>query len=336
MNETSIRRSAARWLGAAAIAVGLGLGTAIPDAAAQERFRFSADTAPGVAGTEMLRVMRDELEAELGDAIEIEYFDNAQLGDEFVHLEQIRAGAIDVTPIGSDAVQLDSKWAVFDIPFLFSSLEQVHALVDGPIGDEMKASMRENAGIEVLGLGELGFRHITNNVRPIVVPADLQGLKMRVPGSESRLLAFEMLGASPITMSTSELYLAFQQGVVDGHENALSSVKAWSYFEVQDYLSLSGHVYTAITLAMNGDRWDGLSDEMKDAFQRAADKAVAWSREASVANDAALREELQQSMTFNDIDRAAFQEAAVPIWDEVAKIAGEDFAKRAIAEVTGN
>jgi tripartite ATP-independent transporter DctP family solute receptor len=327
-----------RGLVAGSAGVGLLLGVLCisGSAPAQETFRFSADTAPGVAGTEMLRIMRDELEAELGGAIAIEYFDNAQLGDEFVHMEQVRAGAIDVIPLGSDAVQLDPKWAIFDVPFLFSDLEQVHELIDGPIGEEMAASMREGADLQVLGLGELGFRHITNNVRPIVVPEDLQGLKMRVPGSKSRLLAFQMLGATPITMSTSELYLAFQQGVVDGHENALSSVKAWSYYEVQDYLSLSGHVYTAITMVMNGRRWDSLSDDMKAAFQRAADKAVAFSREYSVETSTQLRDELQEHMQFNEIDRAAFQEKARPIWDEVAAIAGEDFAERAISSVTGN
>ena len=147
------------------------------------KLRLSVESTPGASTQHMLASFRDALKQEMGDTVDIEYFDSGTLGDEIVHMQQVRTGQLDVIPIGSDAVQLDSKFAVFDIPFLFSSREQVSALLDGPIGDELDKSFQESAGLKVLGFGEIGFRQITNNVRPVVTPADLKGLKLRTPGS---------------------------------------------------------------------------------------------------------------------------------------------------------
>ena len=168
------------------------------------KIRMSVESTPGASTQYMLASFRDALKAEMGDAVSIEYFDSGTLGDEIVHMQQVRTGQLDVIPIGSDAVQLDKKFAVFDIPFLFSSREQVSKLLDGPIGEELDKSFQSNAGLKVLGYGEIGFRQITNNVRPIVKPDDLKGLKLRTPGSKTRILSFKMLGASPIKMNMGE------------------------------------------------------------------------------------------------------------------------------------
>ena len=298
--------------------------------AADLDLKMSVESAPGAATQVMLAAFRDALKEELGDAVAIEYFDGGTLGDEIVHMEMVRSGQLDVIPIGSDAVQLDAKWAVFDMPFLIPDREVASKILDGEIGQQLTASMRENADLQVLGFGEIGFRNITNNVRPIVTPADLQGLKLRTPGSKTRILAFEKLGATPVTMNIGELYLALQQGTVDGQENPLGNIKAFSWHEVQDYLSLSSHVYTPITLVMNVARWDGLSDDHNAAVERAAQKAVEHSREYGANNDATLLDELSQSMQVNEIDLEAFQEAAKPIWDEIAPIAGEEFTQKVV------
>jgi tripartite ATP-independent transporter DctP family solute receptor len=298
--------------------------------AADLNVKMSVESAPGAATQVMLAAFRDALQEELGDAVAIEYFDGGTLGDEIVHMEMVRTGQLDVIPIGSDAVQLDAKWAVFDMPFLIPDRDTASRILDGEIGQELTESMRDSADLQVLGFGEIGFRNITNNVRPVATPADLRGLKLRVPGSKTRILAFEKLGAAPVTMNIGELYLALQQGTVDGQENPLGNIKAFSWHEVQDYLSLSSHVYTPITLVMNGARWDGLSDEHKAAVERAAEKAVAHSRDYGAENDATLLDELSQSMQVNEIDLDAFQEAAQPIWDEIAPIAGEEFTQRVV------
>ena len=250
----------------------LGVGTAQADAL---KLRLSVESTPGSATQHMLASFRDALQQEMGDAVAIEFFDSGTLGDEIVHMQQVRTGQLDVIPIGSDAVQLDTKWAVFDIPFLFADREAVAKVLDGDIGLQLDDSFQASAGLKVLGFGEIGFRNISNNVRPIVKPEDLDGVKLRVPGSKTRILAFEMLGAAPINMNIGEVYLALQQGTVDGQENPLGNIRKWSWYEVQKYISISRHVYTPITFVMNLRRYEGLSDEQRAAVDRAARAAGA-------------------------------------------------------------
>jgi len=305
-------------------------------ATAQERLklRLSVESTPGASTQQMLAAFRDALKAEMGDAVEIEYFDSGTLGDEIVHMQQVRTGQLDVIPMGSDAVQLDTKFAVFDIPFLFSSRDKVSAVLDGPIGTDLDASFQENAGLKILGFGEIGFRNITNNVRPVVTPADLQGLKLRTPGSKTRILSFEMLGASPIKMNIGEVYLALQQGVIDGQENPFGNIAKWSWDEVQKYISLSRHVYTPITLVMNQRKYDSLTDEQKMHVTNAARAAVVSSRQYGADNDSNLEAVIRErspDVEFNEIDSASFKEVAGQIGTEIGKIAGLEFTASFIA-----
>ena len=319
----------------ATLALGLlGVGPVQADAL---KLRLSVESTPGSATQHMLASFRDALQAEMGDAVEIEFFDSGTLGDEIVHMQQVRTGQLDVIPIGSDAVQLDSKWAVFDIPFLFADREAVAKVLDGEIGMQLDESFQQSAGLKVLGFGEIGFRNISNNVRPIVKPEDLDGVKLRVPGSKTRILAFKMLGAAPINMNIGEVYLALQQGVVDGQENPLGNIRKWSWYEVQKYISISRHVYTPITFVMNLARYEGLSDDQRAAVDSAARQAVLASREYGTQNDANLLAEItelaQGKVEFNDIDVAAFQAAAQPIAEEIGKVAGEEFTAAVMAAI---
>jgi tripartite ATP-independent transporter DctP family solute receptor len=293
------------------------------------KLRLSVESTPGAPTQHILASFRDALKESLTDEVEIEFFDSGTLGDEIVHMQQVRTGQLDVVPIGSDAVQLDPKWAVFDIPFLFSDRDTVANVLDGDIGSQLDTSFQENAGLKVLGFGEIGFRNISNNVRPIVKPEDLEGLKLRTPGSKTRILSFEMLGASPIKMNIGEVYLALQQGVVDGQENPLSNIRKWSWYEVQKYISMSRHVYTPITLVMNLDKYESLSDAQRQAVDQAARDAVVASRQYGEESDNQLVAEIKElskgNTAFNDIDVDAFKQAAEPIAKEIGKIAGEDF-----------
>ena len=210
-------------------------------------------------------------------------------------------------------------------------------VLDGEIGKQLDASFQKSAGLKVIGFGEIGFRHISNNVRPVTVPADLKGLKLRTPGSKTRILAFEMLGASPISMNIGEVYLGLQQGVVDGQENPLGNIRKWSWFEVQKYISMSRHVYTPITFVMNLRKYNSLTDEQRGAVDRAAMRAEGASRQYGTDNDAKLLDEIKAlskgKVEFNEIDSAAFQAAAVPIAKEIAKVAGEDFTDAVLAAI---
>jgi TRAP-type transport system periplasmic protein len=324
-------------LAAAAAVFALAAGAFAGSAAAELKLRMSVESTPGAPTQYILGAFRDALQEEMGDDVEIEYFDSGTLGDEIVHMEQVRTGQLDVYPLGSDAVTLDSKWAVFDMPFLFPDRDTVARVLDGEVGQELDQSMQSSAGLKVLGLGELGFRQITNNVRPIVTPDDLRGLKIRVPGSQTRIAAFQAFGANPLTMNIGELYLAMQQGVVDGQENPLSNVRAWSWYEVQRYLSMSNHVYTPVTLVMNLRRYESLTDDERAAVDRAAARAVEASRRYGEENDAKLIEEIRElsggNMEFNDIDLAAFKAASQEVVPIIAQAAGQEFTDKVLGAV---
>ncbi len=321
-------------IGSTAAALVLSLMATINSQAETLKLRLSVESTPGASTQFMLASFRDALKAEMGEDVAIEYFDSGTLGDEIVHMQQVRTGQLDVIPIGSDAVQLDSKFAVFDIPFLFGSREQASAVLDGAIGEELDKSFQENAGLKVLGFGEIGFRHITNNIRPIVKPEDLKGVKLRTPGSKTRILSFEMLGATPIKMNVGEIYLALQQGVIDGQENPLGNIRKFSWFEVQKYISFSRHVYTPITFVMNLDRYNALTAEQKEMVHKAARTAVVASRQYGADNDENLEKEIRKlapNVQFNDIDQAAFNAAAGAIADKIGEIAGKDFTAKFVA-----
>ncbi|AWC20709.1 Extracytoplasmic solute receptor protein YiaO [Aminobacter sp. MSH1] len=308
------------------------LGAALLEAPASAEtltLKMSSPSPVTTMDTIMLQDMADKLKAKLGDDFKSDFHHSAALGDEDVHQQQIRTGQIDITTLTSDAVQLDPSWAVFDLPFLFGDRTDVARMVDGEIGEKLRQSMREKIGVEVLAFGEMGFRQITNNVRPITKPEDLQGIKLRVPGSPSRMLMFKTLGANPMTMNYGEIYLALQSGTIDGQENPLNNIVTSSMHEVQSYLSLSNHVYTPVTLVMNGARFDSLSDEQKAVVKEAALAAAVDSRKLGEQKDQELLDKLKAGgkISINEIDRSAFQAKSAAIYASVEGIAGAEFTK---------
>ncbi len=296
-------------------------------AVAQTKMRLAVETTSGDPTNVMLAAFRDELKKTTGDAFSVEFFDGGSLGDENALAELIRAGAVEVIPLGSDGVAaLDNKFSIFDTPFLFSDKEQARTMLDGELGQLMAASLKEKANLEVLAFGELGVRVITNSKREIKTPADLSGLKIRTPNSPTRIMAFQTLGAAPTTLALGEVYMGLKQGVIDGQENPLSVVKEFSLFETQAYISLTNHIYTPITLVMNGAVFDGLSDDLKAKVKAAAMVGVEKTRALSDESDANLVAEFEKAgVTVTKPDIASFQAAAAPVRVKIAEVVTPEF-----------
>jgi tripartite ATP-independent transporter DctP family solute receptor len=315
----------------AGLVAGMALAALTSEVSAQTNLRIAVETPPGEPLNVMLTTFRDELQASAGDDVAIEFFESGAIGDEVALMEMIRVNEVQVVPLGSDVVQLDKKFGIFDAPFLFPSKEAAREALDGELGELLATSLREAANLQVLAFGELGFRAVSNNVRPIETPEDLKGLKLRTPGSETRIMAFTMLGAAPTPMNLGDVYVALRQGALDGQENPLSVVKEFSLFEVQKFISLTNHVYTPITFSMNGDAWDGLDDAMKEKVLAAAKAAATATRELSDKSDSELVGEFEAAgVTINKPDLAPFKEAAAPIHVEIGKVVGEDFMAQAV------
>ncbi|UZH09630.1 TRAP transporter substrate-binding protein [Halomonas sp. BDJS001] len=292
--------------------------------------RLAVETTPGDPLNVMLTSFRDALQASAEEEVELEFFEGGALGSESDLIQLLRAEQVQVLPIGSDIVELDSNFALFDMPFIFADKQIARDALDGELGDLLADSLRDKSGLEVLAFGELGFRVISNNRRPINTPEDLSGLKLRTPGSATRLLAFEMLGAAPTPMSLGEVYIALRQGVLDGQENPLSVLEEFSLYEVQDYVSLTNHVYTPITLAMSANSYASLSPEMQERVISAAQEGANQTRQLSDTSDAELVEVFSNAgVAVNQPDLASFQSASVPIRDAISERLNEAFWEQA-------
>jgi TRAP-type transport system periplasmic protein len=268
----------------------------------------------------------------------VQFFPSRQLGDEREMLENISLGAQDAGVITGTAVAtMESAFQLNDLPFLYQNAAQAHALLDGPVGDRMMESLSAR-GIVGLGFGEGGFRHTINNVRPIRVPEDFEGMRFRVQPSDLFVDAFAALGASPTPMAWGEVFTAVQQGTVDGLEIPLTVMASNNYDEVTRYLSLTGHAYNALALLVSQRFMDRLSDEEQEVVRQAAAQAIERQREKNAQNESGTLDTLvERGMEMNEVDDpAAFQDKLVPVYDRYRDAIGADLVDQALSELGRN
>ena len=239
-----------------------------------------------------------------------------QLGGERDMIEGLQIGSLDVVitstgPLGNFVPEV----YVLDLPFLFRDYDHARTTLDGEIGQELLAKIDEN---QLVGLAwtENGFRHVTNSQRPVRTPEDLAGLKLRTMENRVHMEAFSDLRAAPTPMAFPELFTALQQGVVDGQENPITVISASKFWEVQDFVSLTGHVYSPAVILASPILFDGLTDDQKGWFREAATASAAATRaEVNRLEEegvALLRENGMEVIT--DIDKAPFAALAEPAY----------------------
>ena len=215
--------------------------------------------------------------------------------------------------------------AILDIPFLFRDYAHARAVLDGPIGQELLQKFPPK-GMVALAWGENGFRHMTNSKRPVNVPDDLKGLKMRTMENPIHIQAYKQFGILPTPMAFTEVFTALQQGTVDGQENPLSVITAAKLDQVQKNLTLTGHVYSAAVLLMNKAQWDKLSAADRQAFVDAAREAVKANR-ARIDDDErrAVADLKSKGMAIvENVDKAKFQATLAPVYVDFGKRFGQD------------
>lgn len=257
----------------------------------------------------------------------IEVHPNGALGGEREMTEAIQLGTLDLVltssgPLGNFA----PKSNAFDFPFLFRDQEHAYKVLDGEIADEVNEQLEE-AGLKVLAWAENGFRNLTNNVRPIVHPDDMKGIKIRTMENKVHLAAFQGYGASPTPMDFTELFTAMQQGVVDGEENPLAIIVPNKFYEVQKYLTLSSHIYSPLPLIIGKQKFDSFSPELQQIFLDAAAEMRDYERNfMAEMNDEFIQAAIDGGMEIvypDEFDYEAFLEATQPVYEEYAEEYGE-------------
>ncbi|MCC5970002.1 MAG: TRAP transporter substrate-binding protein [Pararhodobacter sp.] len=279
-------------------------------------YALAPDSHYGVAAERWQEVVEERTDGRFT----FRHFPSSGLGGEREVIEGVQLGTVEATIVSSGTLaNFVAETGVFDIPFLFRDLGHARRVLDGPIGQDI-LEMFDAEGLVALAWGEQGFRHITNNRNQIGNPGDISGMRLRTMENPIHLTAFQTLGAAPTPMAWPEVIGALQQGTIDGQENPLSVIVSASLNDVQQYLTISGHVYSPAMLLVSPMVWEGMSEEDQQIFREAAAEAVVAMRgfvdNVEESGLETLRERGMDVAELSAEDRAAFQEALAPAYEE--------------------
>lgn len=269
--------------------------------------------------------LKERLYEKSNGRIILDIYYNAQLGGERDEIEGLRMGSIDMTATAAAALSgFMPEIAIFELPFLFRDYDHVDAVLRGEIGKQYLEEM-SNYGVVGLAFQENGFRNITNNIRPIVTPNDLDGVKLRVMESDVSIATWNEAGAQPTPMAWPEVFTALQQKTIDGQENPVSIVVSYKVYEVQKYLSISKHVYSPVPLMISKITWDKLSEEDQKIIQEAATESTAFELELNRSKEAENIQIIKDNgVEVNEVDTDAFIKKMKPVWEQFADKFGMD------------
>jgi tripartite ATP-independent transporter DctP family solute receptor len=308
--------------------------------AAEKTIRLSHVTAQDSPWDKGARRFAELVAKGTNGRIEVKVFPQSQLanGSQKAELEMLQSGVIDMTwdsPIIL-ALFLDKRFDVFNLPWLYPSMEVANRVADGPMGD-LAMKWLDEKGVVGLGIGVNGYRELTNSKRPIATPDDMKGIKFRVAGSKLYLETFKLLGANAVTMSFGEVFTSLQQGVIDGQENPTAIIYSSKLYEVQKYLTMWHYSFDPLILCINKKLFDSLSPADQKAIRAAAKEAVAYERAISAEEEKALPEELKkkgmQVNVLTPAQIAVFREKIHPVYNMVQEYVGADNMRLMLTEV---
>lgn len=256
----------------------------------------------------------------------VDQYPDAALGGEVEMMKGVQLGTVDMAFVtGAPMPNFVPDIGVFGIPFLIRDAAHAYSVLDGPLGQQLLKKF-DAQNIVALAWGENGMRHITNSARPIRSPEDLKGLKLRVPQSDVMVQGFDTLGADTRPLPFPDVYGALQTGRFDGQENPIATIIASKFYQVQKYLTLSGHIYDPAAFLMSKDLYEELSPADREAFTEAARLGGLASRkfaaEAEANGIAFLQQQGMQIVT--DIDKAKFADAMAPAMPAFEQKFGHD------------
>ena len=260
---------------------------------------IGSDTHPTM---QAMKVFAKDVDAGSKGKIKVELYPNGQLGSDRELCEGVQMGTIQMAiPSTSALAGFDKRIQVLDLPYLFTTRKAAFDAVDGELGQKLNTYLSKK-GFEVLGYQENGFRHVTNSKRPIKTPADLKGLKIRTMENPMHIAFFKELGANPTPMSWGELYTALQQGTVDAEENPYAMIDDGKFYEVQKYVSETGHVFSYEILIANKKFMDKLPADLRKVVVDAAHKAIMTQRASLEKEEAAFNAKVTKAgLTANEL-----------------------------------
>jgi tripartite ATP-independent transporter DctP family solute receptor len=296
-------------------------GTAEDGSAAQPELESFTIKAGCLHGTEHafymgLNRMKEVVEAESDGRITMDIFPAGQMGTEPEMLDQVKMGVLTMTQAGA-VDQFCPEMNALGMPFLFKNLDHAEAVLKGDIGKKY-ASYAEKKGYHVMGYVHNGFRQFTNNVHPIKTPADLKGLKMRVPPMDVMMKTMQALGATITPIAYGELYMALKTNVADGEENPFMQIMDDKFYEVQKYMTVVNYLYPVNCYVCSQEWWDSLSSVDKEIIAKGAEAGSDYTNELQASRASSQLEKLKDLMEVyvptND-ELQQFKDLVQPVYD---------------------
>lgn len=305
-------------------------------AVAGQNLRIAGNLQPEHSSSRAMEIFKTKLAEYSGGEMTADIFPGLQLGGAAENVDQVRNGTIFATwlTIGYLSRTVPELEAV-SLPFLFPDRETAFRIMDGKIGELLNQKLQAK-GFQTLSMMEAGARHVTNNLRPIKTAADFKGMKIRLQPNQTHIDTFKALGASPVAMDVKELYQAMQQNVLDGQENPYALIRASKYYEIQKYLSNTGHFFDFVIVAGSKRAFDKLSDKQKEWVTKAMADATAWQRQTAVSEaEESLKFLIDKGMVFTEITpeaKAEMRQLTAGVADLVRQKAGKELVDEVIAE----
>lgn len=323
---------------AGACATGLLLGSVAShaDEIRERTLRFAFQNVKDHPQGQGAQKFADLLKEKSDGKIKVRLFPGGTLGGDVQTVSALQGGTLDITVLNSGILAAQAPdFAMLDFPFLFNNAEEAHAVIDGPVGQKLSAQL-DSKGLVGLGYWDLGFRNLTNSKHPVTKIEDMQGLKVRVIQSPIYLETFSALGANPVPMAFPEVYTALEQHTIDGQENPFTVIEGNKFFEVQKYLSVTGHIFNPQSLIISQKTWNRLNEDEKKLIRDAAAEAQKFQREVTAAGMDKAKETLAGAMTVNEISAAEkdrFRERVKPVVDKFAESLDGDLVKMMYDEI---
>ncbi|WP_158734894.1 DctP family TRAP transporter solute-binding subunit [Alteribacillus sp. YIM 98480] len=294
--------------------------------------KFSYVTAENTPKGKAARYFAQAVKEKTNGWVEVEVYPNGMLYEAQEEFEALRNNQVHfIAPAFSEIAVRDNKWMVMDFPFAFENERMVKEAFQGKIGELLFESI-ETSHYKGLAFWENGFKHITNNIRPITDPKDLKGLTMRVMPSKVLSETYHKVDANPKTYPFNSVYSLLSDGKIDGTENTLSNIYSKGFYEQQRYMTISRHNYLGYAVLTNKSMWNRLPVEHQQAIEDAMDETTEWLRTHAkdINNEMLERMKTQNVMEIHELtaeEKEKWKKTFTPVYKQYEENIGQELIK---------
>ena len=280
-----------------------------PADAAEFSYKFATEQPAGHHMTLRLVEATNKIRDASNGRLDIKMFPGSQLGGQTEMMSQVRSGAVDfITSADFILANIVPVAGISATPFAFSGHKEALGVMEGPVGKYRRDAIGKIGVYAFARSWDEGFRQVTTSAKPIHTPDDIKGLKIRVPDAPVITATFKALGASPVSITSSEMYMALQTHLADGMENPMAALEAFKIYEVQKYCAYTNHIWTAYTMLANADSYNKLPQNLRDLTDQYINEAAALDNADLLKAEPTLEATLRgQGLTFNTVNVDAFR-----------------------------